>query len=211
MIANTYTTYLEPGTVLCNAGPVAGVFDVGCYPGGVDEVATQIAADWSTAKMVSRAKPDMMRFKYAKLLGNLGNAVQAMISEPLSSENHRRLSGRLLDEGAAAFAAAGIDYASDQEMREQIRAHYQIAAAKGQPYPGGSTWQSLVRDRPIVETDYLNGEIVLLGHQYGVPVPFNALARRLVNRMAVTGEKPGRYTAADLEAMVAAAAGQAAD
>jgi 2-dehydropantoate 2-reductase len=204
MISFTYTTFLEPGTVLCNAAPVAGVFDVGCYPHGVDAVATRIAADWSRAKMVSVARPDMMRYKYAKLLGNLGNAVQAMISEPLSSDNHRRLADRLSDEGLAVYRAAGIDFASDEEIYEEARRHFHIAAAGGQAYPGGSTWQSLVRDRAGVETDFLNGEVVLLAHQAGVRAPFNTLARRLVAQMAAKGEKPGRYTAAELEAMAEA-------
>ncbi len=209
MISFTYTTYLEPGTVLCNAAPVAGVFDLGSYPAGVDEVAARIAADWSGARMVSVDRPDMMRYKYAKLLGNLGNAIQAMISEPLNSENHRRLSQRLSDEALAVYAAGGIDFAGDDEVREEARRHFHIAEARGRAYPGGSTWQSLVRDRPDVETDYLNGEIVLLAHQYGVPAPFNSLARRLVIQMAVKGEKPGRYTAAELEAMLEAETAQA--
>ncbi|WUJ19490.1 hypothetical protein OHS70_07955 [Streptomyces sp. NBC_00390] len=38
---------------------------------------------------------------------------------------------------------------------------------------GGSTWQSLVRGTGSIETDHLNGEMVLLGRQQGVPTPVN--------------------------------------
>ena len=51
---------------------------------------------------------------------------------------------------------------------------------------GSSTWQSLAKGSGSVETDYLNGEIVLLGqtvNSYGMkldlPVSFAALLRRI--------------------------------
>ena len=35
----------------------------------------------------------------------------------------------------------------------------------------GSVWQSLTRSTGSVETDYLNGEIVLLGRLHRIPTP----------------------------------------
>ena len=43
----------------------------------------------------------------------------------------------------------------------------------GELRPGGSSWQSLARGVGTIETDYLNGEIVLLGRLHGVPTPAN--------------------------------------
>jgi hypothetical protein len=43
---------------------------------------------------------------------------------------------------------------------------------------------------------------VLLGVLHGVPTPYNSVLRRVANRMAVAGHKPGHYSVADLEAMV---------
>jgi len=43
----------------------------------------------------------------------------------------------------------------------------------------------------VVEADYLNGEIVLLGRLHGVPAPANDLLQRLANRMARERLVPG--------------------
>ena len=45
---------------------------------------------------------------------------------------------------------------------------------------GGSSWQSLVRGTGTIETDFLNGEIVLLGRLHGIPTPVNADIQRRV-------------------------------
>ena len=70
----------------------------------------------------------------------------------------------------------------------------------GQARGGGSTWQSLERRAGSVETDYLNGEIVLLGRQHGVPTPANALLQRLMADAAATGAPAGAMTAEELHA-----------
>jgi 2-dehydropantoate 2-reductase len=56
---------------------------------------------------------------------------------------------------------------------------------------GGSSWQSLERRLGTIETDYLNGEIVRLGQQYGVPTPVNALLQYLSQRVARERRPPG--------------------
>ncbi len=43
----------------------------------------------------------------------------------------------------------------------------------GRERAGSSTRQSLTRGMPSVETDYLNGEIALLGRLHGVATPVN--------------------------------------
>jgi 2-dehydropantoate 2-reductase len=47
---------------------------------------------------------------------------------------------------------------------------------------GSSSWQSLVRGAGSIETDYLNGEIALLGRLHGVPTPLNAALQVLIRR-----------------------------
>jgi 2-dehydropantoate 2-reductase len=54
-----------------------GVLDVGRHPGGPDALATAVAGDLTAAGFGSRADPAIMRWKYGKLLGNLGNAAEA--------------------------------------------------------------------------------------------------------------------------------------
>jgi 2-dehydropantoate 2-reductase len=67
---------------------------------------------------------------------------------------------------------------------------------------GGSSWQSLARGTGQIETDHLNGEIVLLGRLHGVPTPANALIQRLANDAAKDHRPPGSMTAADVLAML---------
>ena len=67
----------------------------------------------------------------------------------------------------------------------------------GQRRPGGSTWQSLARGRPV-EVDYLNGEIVLLGRLHGVPTPVNELLQHATHDAVTTRTPPGSIPAAEL-------------
>src|SRR2546428_370157 len=60
-------------------------------------------------------------------------------------------------------------------------------------YPRGTDGAA----RPI-ETDYLNGEIVLLGRLHGVPTPVNEALQRLANRMAAEGRAPGSLAMEEL-------------
>jgi 2-dehydropantoate 2-reductase len=195
-------TFLEPGTVECATLPPCAVLDIGRYPTGVDDTAARIAADVGSARMLSRPRERIMRHKYAKLLTNLGNGVQAITGEWPDREAGRLLQDLLRREALACYAAAGIDYASDEEVRAEILAHLRFGPLPGRPRTGGSTWQSLMRGATTLEVDYLNGEIVLLGGLHGVPTPANALVQRIANRLAAAGEKPGRYTSAELLTML---------
>ena len=63
---------------------------------------------------------------------------------------------------------------------------------------GGSTWQSLQRGTGSIETDYLTGEIVLLGRLHGVPTPANRALQAIATRMALTGEPPASRSEDDV-------------
>lgn len=54
----------------------------------------------------------------------------------------------------------------------------------------GPSWQSLLRRTSSIETDCLNGEVVLLGCLHGVATPVNALLQRLANRLAKECREP---------------------
>ena len=71
---------------------------------------------------------------------------------------------------------------------------------------GGSTTQSLARGAGSIETDYLNGEIVLLGRLHGVPVPANTFVLDLSARMIREKLKPGSISVAQMEAGLGLAA-----
>jgi 2-dehydropantoate 2-reductase len=188
-------THLEPGVVLMNATPVGGLLDIGCFPSGADSACELVARDLTQAGLHARVDPNVMRLKYGKLVENLANAVQALCGlESPAGELVRAVRA----EGVAVLQAAGIDFATESEMDER-RAESMIALRpiEGQGR-GGSTWQSLERGSGSVETDYLNGEIALLGALHGIPTPYNRTLQRLTAQAAREGRPPGSYTADEL-------------
>ena len=187
-------THLEPGLVLQHSVPVPGMLDIGRYPCGTDATVAGVAAAFRAAGFESIERPDVMRWKYRKLLMNLGNAPQALF--PDGGE----LSRRARKEGEACLQAAGIDYASSQEDRDRRGDTLQIREIEGHPYAGGSSWQSLRRATGSIESDYLNGEISLLGRLHGVPTPINDLLLRLAWEAAAGGRPPGALTIEEFEA-----------
>jgi len=136
-----------------------------------------------------------MRWKYQKLLVNLGNALTAACG-PAAREGD--LHHRARAEALACFAAAGIEVSTDEEEAEHRSALAPQRPVEGRPWPGGSSWQSLARGTGRIETDYLNGEIVLLGRMHGIPTPVNALLQQVANEMARDRRPPGSVTTDEL-------------
>jgi 2-dehydropantoate 2-reductase len=187
-------THLEPGVVDASSAPTTGILDVGCYPTGVDDTARAIAATFESSSFSSIARPDVMRFKWSKLLLNLGNALEAACgTDGYASPLYE--AARV--EGRTVIEVAGIDAASDEEDRERRGDLISMRRIAGQRRGGGSTWQSLARGSGV-ETDYLNGEIALLGRLHGVPTPANARIQALMTEAAGRGSGPGGLTPAQL-------------
>ena len=172
--------HLEPGVVQAFSSPVPGLLDVGRYPSGSDDLGSRLAGAFRAATFDSVARPDIMRWKYGKLLMNLGNAVEAVFRPPGRSE----ITKLARDEGVTCLPAAGIDFVSAQEDTVRRGDRLQIHDIGGRPRGGGSTWQSLQRGAGAIESDFLNGEVVLLGRRHGIPTPVNALLQELAADMA---------------------------
>jgi 2-dehydropantoate 2-reductase len=189
-------TRLEPGEVIVRATPVAGVLHLGRVPASTtardSQLLQRVAADWTAAGFDIRLPADVMPWKYRKLISNLGNVFEALTAST-------REVGDLVEaaeaEARAIFDAAGIRYTDDAEEAATRATGFTV-----QPVPGvdgmlgGSTWQSLTRGTGDIETDYLNGEIVLLAHRIGTTAPINSRLARLGRRAAVTGARPGDLT-----------------
>ena len=184
-------TQLHPGVIQVHSAPVSGMLDLGRFPSGLDERGQAIADAIASTTFQSIARPDIMRWKYRKLLMNLANAVEAL-SGPAG--RFSALAKEAQQEGAAALAAAGIDVASAEEDRERRADNLQMAPTSSGEWQGGSSWQSLARGAGSIEAEFLNGEIALLGRLYGVPTPVNALLERLALRAAVERQPPGTWT-----------------
>lgn len=189
------TSHLTPGVVEQNCSPIPGLLDIGRYPEGVDDVAKTVAAAFVSAGFESEPRPDIMRWKAAKLLMNLGNAAQALCGNVDGVGDVMRAARA---EGVAALDAAGVAYVSDAEDKARRADLLQWKPIGDRPRGGGSSWQSLVRGTGAIETDYLNGEIVLLGRLHGVPTPVNEVLQRLAAQAAAAGAKPGVHTPTEL-------------
>ena len=188
--------HLQPGLVECQFGPVAGVIDIGKYPSGIDPVAERMAADLVDAGFAARARLDIMRFKYAKLVGNVVSALEAACGQAARGSD---LALAAQAEARACYAAAGLDVAIDDEMSEAMAALNAPTNISVPSDTGGSSWQSLRRGTGRIEADWLNGEIVLLGKLHGVETPVNEGLRRLANRMAQEALTPASFSLADVE------------
>jgi 2-dehydropantoate 2-reductase len=191
--------HLEPGVVEAHASPVSGILDIGRYPRGVGPLGEKIAAAFASATFESVARPDIMRWKYGKLLNNLGNAVDALCGpDPGARVVHRRA----WREGTAVIEAAGIDAVGPDEDAKRRGEGFQWGGAAASSRPGASSWQSLARGTGSIEADYLNGEIVLLGRQHDVPTPVNHLLQRLATAAAREGRRPGSLPVDELLEML---------
>ena len=165
-------TYLTPGEVIHSAGTPGGLLDTyGFNLNAMPETATEVAEALTRSGFASLANPDTMALKHAKLLQNLGNALDLVLED----RDHSREIMRLLrQEALAVFDAAGRPCADATTSSARFNL-VERGRVMGAPRGGSSTWQSKARGQSRIETPYLNGEICLLGRQYGIPTPTNNL------------------------------------
>ncbi|GHG89284.1 ketopantoate reductase family protein [Streptomyces lanatus] len=191
------SAYVEPGVVSAAGSPLTGILHIGRYPHGTDETARLVAADLEKAHFEAPVVADVARWQYAKLLTNLGNALEA-VTGPVVSEEAVQLVRRVRAEGTAVLDAAGIPYASAEEQRAVRGDKVTLVPLDGAPRGGGSSWQSLSRGTGTIEADYLNGEIALLGRLHGVPTPLNELLQHHANAFARERRAAGSMPVAEL-------------
>lgn len=186
--------HLEPGCVISYAGRLAGSIDIGVYPGGADARARAITAALHEAGFESSIREDIMVHKYAKLLSNLGNGIQVICgrADPAGNEELGELA---MQEGRAVLTAAGIAHDISEVVDVAARwVRLGVGEVDGHRHRGSSSWQSLARGTGDVETDYLNGEIVVVGRTIGVPTPYNSVIQTLAHATVRDGRSPGWRT-----------------
>jgi 2-dehydropantoate 2-reductase len=194
MVVMLPAVHLEPGRVDAQGTPYSGLLDVGRYFHGIDDTATAVAHALSASGFTSEPVERIMRWKYAKLLRNLGNAVEALCGHDLDDAAMKQvmdIDARARAEAVECYRAEGIDWASDEEWVQRRGKQVELAPVEGRPRSGGSTWQSLARGAATLEGDYLNGEIVLLGRKHGIATPVNLLLQERAAELARTGGTPG--------------------
>ena len=162
---------------------------------GSDERCEAISQALAASSFSSRVPvPTSCGCKYAKLLLNLGNAVERAVRGRRRRRRRADRAGRAT-EGRAALTAAGIEHRGRRGHR-RLTARWErlgVQPIDGRQRAGSSSWQSLARGTGTIETDYLNGEIVLLGRLHGVP---DAAQRGALPALAATRRaeraRPGR-------------------
>jgi 2-dehydropantoate 2-reductase len=192
MCVNIPATHVEPGVVESWGVPFAGMFDIGRYPDGVDDLCTRVAAAFEAGGLSSRTLPDVMRWKRGKLVFNLSNALDALCGP--GSRTHP-IVGELRAEAKRVLAAAGLSTTTDDEANAR-RGDFKTGTIAGRARIGGSTWQSLARGATVLECEFLNGEIAMLGRLHGVATPLNDALLREVTR--AVGQPPGAQSIDDV-------------
>jgi 2-dehydropantoate 2-reductase len=196
-------THLEPGRVTATGSPYTGVFEIGRYPAASDYVDRQVAAALTEAGIRTTVREDVMAWKRAKLLRNLRNALEAMCGpegaeySAAHTDAVRAITRGAMAEARACFAAAGMSLVEDEEFAANLAEQVSLPV-DGQGRSGGSTWQSVTRGLGAVETDFLNGEVALLGRTFGVPTPMNERIQQRMARFIRAGEAAGSLNPAEL-------------
>ncbi|HEX6359050.1 ketopantoate reductase family protein [Actinophytocola sp.] len=192
------SSHVAPGEVVSPAAPVVGVFWAGRYPSGTDPRLDAVAADFAAAGLALEIVPDIVPFKAGKLVSILPNALDALYPpSPLRDRAAEILRAEAVD----VFATAGIRVADLVGESTQDLSGFVPRSIPGHERGGGSTWQSLVRGA-TVESEFLNGEIVLLARLHGREAPANAAVLARIARAAAERTPPRSLPDDDLAALL---------
>jgi 2-dehydropantoate 2-reductase len=167
------------------------------YPAGVDALVESVGSILRQAGFYVLVTPDAMPYKWGKLMTNLINAIGAITND--SFTNLRKIIQATQAEAQQILTAAGIRWLSEEQIKQEWPDFGAKPRAALRTEEQSSTWQSLARQQGSVETEFLNGEIVRVAKSLGRTAPINEAITRITIEMANRHEKPGKYTAADLE------------
>lgn len=186
-------SFLEAGIVR-NYAPHAPI-EIGLHPSGIDERTERVVADLRRAGFAADARANVMAWKASKLLTNAVSTLDAVCGSRAGLDD---VCAAVKQEGMACYRAAGIATIAAAEY--EARVAFAVAAMgeiEGAPRTGGSSTQSLARGLSSIETDYVNGEIVLLGRTFGVPTPVNEAIVEAAHALA-SKRRVGPFTPAEL-------------
>ncbi|KAA3595956.1 MAG: ketopantoate reductase family protein [Calditrichaeota bacterium] len=162
-----------------------GIFIVGKYPSGTDEICDKIKANLENVGFKIGIAPEIISDEYLKILVNLNSATHALFKN--ITENPVKLAEikfNVLREGIEVFEKAGINpYPScglgstKEEMLENFKEPKE-QKFRFQTY--NSTWQNLYWQKEDTETKYFNGLVISLGRELGITTPYNERICELV-------------------------------
>ena len=196
---NIGAVYINPGEVVCRRDPPGWII-IGRYPTGTDTLAETVGAELQKAGLYVLVTPDVMPYKWGKLMTNLFNAVGAITNDNFA--NSRRIIQAVQEEARQILSEASIRWLSEEQIRQSWPDFGAKPKATIKTEEQSSTWQSLARQQGSVETEFLNGEIVRIAKTLGKKAPVNETITRITQEMAGKRQKPGTYTTAELEKLL---------
>lgn len=167
MVVWILATYLEAGQVRLYSSECRGVLDTGVHPRGGSALLDELCTWLRNAGFDALPRTDIQRWKYAKLITNLGSAAHALVQD-----DWRSVCEAAQAEGEELLDAAGIDRIERSEFRARME-HVASLAVDGAMRAGGSTWQSRERGKAL-ETPWLEGAIVAIARELARPAPINS-------------------------------------
>jgi 2-dehydropantoate 2-reductase len=173
---------------------------MGCYPTGTDDLVETVAANLRSAGFLVKVTPDVMPYKWGKLMNNLTNATLAITN--VRGGDTQPILAAVQQEATDILAQAGIRWVSNEELSQEWPERNVKPRGVVPDDSGSSTWQSLTRRQGTVETDFLNGEIVRLADQLKSRAPLNEKLLHICQEMASKGETPGKYTPTELSRLL---------
>lgn len=189
------SAFRVPGEVIVYSQPQYGVFDIGRAAGGHDGDDDALAEALTASNIAGYVADDVMSSKYGKLLLNLNNIVGAAFSP---DDDTQPLKDLLRSEAEKILSAAAISWADVGVDDPRRKRHMTMGEVPGAAPFASSTNQSLERGTGSVETDWLNGEIVLLGRLHGVSAPANEAMTHLASRLARGTYAPGAASVSEI-------------
>jgi len=192
-------TYISPGEAIHN---FEGDLIIGKAFGMNDDQVEAIAHLMNKA-FTTHISQDIKGMKWLKIFINLNNCLPALVGKSMQETFKNlelcELSIRLLAEGLKVVDKAAIRLHSlptfpEERLRDLVsipmdqgRSLFsQIMTGLSKEPLYGSILQSIQRGRPS-EIDYINGEIVALGREIGIPTPLNKTVVEMVHQVEKTG------------------------
>ena len=181
MLVWTPATYLSPGEISIYSEGCPAVLDCGCFVDTVNglhyseevmAISGLLCTRLGKAGFAAESRADMQRWKYAKWITNLGNTSQALVEDDWKS-----CAQAAQAEGEWVLDKAGYDRVTVKELIDRGRV-VKAAPIEGEQRPGGSTWQSFKRGRPL-ESIWLEGAMADLADEVGVVAPINRFLARV--------------------------------
>jgi thiosulfate/3-mercaptopyruvate sulfurtransferase len=187
--------FVEPGVIVAAGTPAVGVAWLGVYPDGDAESVEELARTLRRANFDASAVGDISAWKRGKLLASCTFVLDALYPP---SELRDAAAGLLREEARSVLSAVGevADLSSAQGPKGGLRVA-QVAEVPGYAYGGTSTWQSLARSGSL-ETDYINGEVVLQARLQGREAPANEAVTARIRAAAEQGLEPRSLDERDL-------------